>query len=296
MKKTLFKGVATALVTPMNLDGSVDYKSLDRLVDWQIKEGVSALVACGTTGEASTLTDEEHRNVIRHVVEKADKRVPVIAGTGSNDLDYALSLTKYACDAGADAVLTVTPYYNKATQSGLVQMFTKLAEESTAPVILYNVPSRTGVNIEPSTYKALCDHENIIAIKEANGNISKIVETMSYVNGKLDLYSGNDDQIVPLLSLGGSGVISVVSNILPKKTSELCAKYFSGDIEGAAQLQFDLHAVIDSLFSEVNPIPVKAAMAKMGFGTNTLRLPLTPMSEGKYEIMLKLMREQGLDV
>lgn len=296
MKKTLFKGVATALVTPMNSDGSVDYKSLDKLVDWQIKEGVSALVACGTTGEASTLTDEEHRNVIRHVVEKADKRVPVIAGTGSNDLDYALSLTKYACEAGADAVLTVTPYYNKATQAGLVQMFTKLAEESTAPVILYNVPSRTGVNIEPSTYKALCDHENIIGIKEANGNISKIVETMSYVNGKLDLYSGNDDQIVPLMSLGGQGVISVVSNILPKKTAELCSRYFSGDVEGAAQLQFDLHAVIDSLFSEVNPIPVKAAMAKMGFGTNTLRLPLTPMSEAKYEVMLKLMREQGLDV
>ena len=296
MKKTLFEGVATALVTPMNSDGSVDYKSLDKLVDWQIKEGVSALVACGTTGEASTLTDEEHRNVIRHVVEKADKRVPVIAGTGSNDLDYALSLTKYACEAGADAVLTVTPYYNKATQAGLVQMFTRLAEESTAPVILYNVPSRTGVNIEPSTYKALCDHENIIAIKEANGNISKIVETMSYVSGKLDLYSGNDDQIVPLMSLGGKGVISVVSNILPRKTSELCAKYLAGDVKGAAQIQFDLHAVIDSLFSEVNPIPVKAAMAKMGYGTNTLRLPLTPMSEGKYEVMLKLMREQGLDV
>ena len=296
MKKTLFTGVATALVTPMNLDGSVDYKSLDKLVDWQIKEGVSALVACGTTGEASTLTDEEHRNVIRHVVEKADKRVPVIAGTGSNDLEYALSLTKYACEAGADAVLTVTPYYNKATQAGLVQMYTKLAEESTAPVILYNVPSRTGVNIAPSTYKALADHKNIIAIKEANGDISKIVETMSYVNDKLDLYSGNDDQIVPLMSLGGKGVISVVSNILPAKTSLLVKKCLDGDYKGAAQIQYELHAVIDSLFSEVNPIPVKAATAKMGYGTNTLRLPLTPMSEDKYEKMLKLMREQGLDV
>ncbi|MBQ8840834.1 MAG: 4-hydroxy-tetrahydrodipicolinate synthase [Clostridia bacterium] len=296
MKKTLFEGVATALITPMNADGSVDYEALDRLVDWQIKEGVSALVACGTTGEASTLTDEEHREVIARVVKKANKRVPVIAGTGSNDLDYALSLTKYACEAGADAVLTVTPYYNKATQAGLIQMFTRLADESSVPVILYNVPSRTGVNIEPATYKALADHKNIIAIKEANGNISKIVETMSYVNEKLDMYSGNDDQIVPIMSLGGKGVISVVSNILPRKTSELCAKYLSGDVEGAAKLQFDLHAVIDSLFSEVNPIPVKAAMAKMGFGTNTLRLPLTPMSEAKYEVLLKLMREQGLDV
>ena len=296
MKKTLFEGVATALITPMNPDGSVDYASLDKLVDWQIAEGVSALVACGTTGEASTLADEEHRQVISHVVKRANKRVPVIAGTGSNDLDYALSLTKYACEAGADAVLTVTPYYNKATQAGLIQMFTKLADASTVPVILYNVPSRTGVNIEPATYKALADHKNIIAIKEANGNISKIVETMSYVTDKLDMYSGNDDQIVPIMSLGGKGVISVVSNILPRKTSELCAKFLAGDVEGAARLQFDLHAVIDSLFSEVNPIPVKAAMAKMGYGTNTLRLPLTPMSEAKYEVMLKLMREQGLNV
>lgn len=296
MKKTLFEGVATALVTPMNTDGSIDYAAMDRLVDWQIKEGVSALVVCGTTGEASTLTDDEHRSLIARVVEKANKRVPVIAGTGSNDLDYALSLTKYACDAGADAVLTVTPYYNKATQAGLIKMYNKLADESKAPLILYNVPSRTGVNIEPATYKALADHENIIAIKEANGNISKIVETMSYVNGKLDLYSGNDDQIVPLMALGGKGVISVVSNILPSKTAELCRRFLAGDVKGAAELQFEMHAIIDSLFSEVNPIPAKAAIAKMGYGTNTLRLPLTPMSEDKYEKMLNLMREEGLDV
>ncbi len=296
MKKTLFEGVATALVTPMNKDGSVDYAALDRLVDWQIEEGINALVACGTTGEASTLTDDEHRDVIARVVERANKRVPVIAGTGSNDLEYALSLTKYACDAGADAVLTVTPYYNKATQAGLIQMYTKLADASRAPVILYNVPSRTGVNIAPTTYKALADHENIIAIKEANGDISKIVETMSYVNGKLDLYSGNDDQIVPLMSLGGKGVISVVSNILPAKTVLMTKKCLEGDYAGAAKIQYDLHAVIDSLFSEVNPIPVKAATAKMGFGTNTLRLPLTPMSEDKYEKMLTLMRAQGLNV
>ena len=296
MKKTLFEGVATALVTPMNKDGSVDYAALDKLVDWQIEQGINALVACGTTGEASTLTDDEHRDVIARVVERANKRVPVIAGTGSNDLEYALSLTKYACDAGADAVLTVTPYYNKATQAGLIQMYNKLADASRAPVILYNVPSRTGVNIAPSTYKALADHENIIAIKEANGDISKIVETMSYVNGKLDLYSGNDDQVVPLMSLGGKGVISVVSNILPAKTVLMTKKCLEGDYAGAAEIQYDLHAVIDSLFSEVNPIPVKAATAKMGFGTNTLRLPLTPMSEDKYEKMLTLMRAQGLDV
>ena len=296
MKKTLFEGVATALVTPMNKDGSIDYKALDALVDWQISEGINALVACGTTGEASTLTDDEHRNVITHVVERANKRVPVIAGTGSNDLDYALSLTKHACEVGADAVLTVTPYYNKATQAGLIKMFNSLADNSTAPVILYNVPSRTGVNIEPSTYKALMDHDNIIAIKEANGNISKIVETMSYVNGKLDLYSGNDDQIVPIMSLGGKGVISVVSNILPAKTVELCQRALKGDYKGAAEIQYDLHAIIDSLFCEVNPIPVKAAAAKMGYGTDTLRLPLTSMTEDKREKMFELMRKQNIKI
>lgn len=296
MKKTLFEGVATALVTPMNKDGSIDYKALDALVDWQISEGINALVACGTTGEASTLTDDEHRNVITHVVERANKRVPVIAGTGSNDLDYALSLTKHACEVGADAVLTVTPYYNKATQAGLIKMFTALADNSTAPVILYNVPTRTGVNIEPATYKALMNHENIIAIKEANGNISKIVETMSYVNGNLDLYSGNDDQIVPIMSLGGKGVISVVSNVLPAKTVELCQKALNGDYKGAAEIQYNLHALIDSLFCEVNPIPVKAAMAKMGYGTDTLRLPLTSMTENNREKMFDLMRKQGINI
>lgn len=296
MKKTLFEGVATALVTPMKKDGSVDYEALDALVEWQIQEGINALVACGTTGEASTLTDEEHREVIARVVKKANKRVPVIAGTGSNDLDYALSLTKYACEAGADAVLTVTPYYNKATQEGLIKMFTALADHSDVPVILYNVPSRTGVNIEPLTYKALMKHDNIIAIKEANGNISKIVETMSYVNGDLDMYSGNDDQIVPIMSLGGKGVISVVSNILPAKTVELCKKALAGDFAGAAKIQYDLHAIIDSLFSEVNPIPAKAATAAMGFGTDTLRLPLTSMSEGKREKLFALMKEQGLKI
>ena len=296
MKNTLFRGVATALITPMREDGSIDWEAFGRLVDFQIEGGVAALVACGTTGEASTLTDEEHREVISFVVKRAAGRVPVIAGTGSNDTAYALELGKYACEAGADALLIVTPYYNKATQEGLVKMFTALADASEKPVILYNVPSRTGVNIEPATYRALADHDNIIAIKEANGNISKIVETMSYVNGKLDLYSGNDDQIVPLLALGGEGVISVVSNLLPRETAQLCEKFFAGDVKGAAEDQYRLHALIDSLFSEVNPIPVKAAMAAMGFGSNTLRLPLTPMSQAKYETLLACMREVGLEV
>ena len=294
MKKTVFEGAATALVTPFNSDATVDYGALKALVEWQIEKGINGLVACGTTGEASTLTDDEHRKVISYVVKVANGRVPVIAGTGSNDTEYALDLTRHACDEGADAVLVVTPYYNKATQPGLVKMFEMIADKSKAPVILYNVPSRTGVNIEPLTYKALCDHENIVAIKEANGNISKIVETMAYVNGKLDLYSGNDDQIVPLLSLGGKGVISVLSNILPAETVEMCKKFQAGEVKGAAQIQYDMHFIIDALFSEVNPIPVKAATSAMGFGTNTLRLPLTPMSEDKYVKMINIMKGLGI--
>jgi 4-hydroxy-tetrahydrodipicolinate synthase len=294
-RQPIFEGAATALITPLTKDG-VDYPKFKELIEWQIAEGINALVIAGTSGEASTLTDEEHREVLRFAVEVVNGRVPVIAGTGSNDTDYAIDLTKYACEIGCDAMLVVTPYYNKATQKGLIKMFTAIADASTKPIILYNVPSRTGVNIEPSTYKALCDHENIIAIKEANGDISKIVETMSYVQEKLDLYSCNDDQIVPLMSLGGKGVISVVSNILPAKTVEMAKKCLDGDYEGAAKLQYNLHAIIDSLFSEVNPIPVKAAPAKMGYGTNTLRLPLTPMSQDKYEKLLALMKEQGINV
>lgn len=296
MKKTIFQGTATALVTPFNSDASIDYGALGALVDWQIEQGINGLVACGTTGEASTLTDEEHRDVISFVVKRANGKVPVIAGTGSNDTSYALDLTRHACDAGCDAVLAVTPYYNKATQDGLIKMYSQIADVSTAPVILYNVPSRTGVNIEPLTYKALSDHQNIVAIKEANGNISKIVETMVYVNGKLDLYSGNDDQIVPIMALGGKGVISVLSNILPKQTVEMCNKFFAGDLKGASQIQYDMHFIIDALFSEVNPIPVKAAAAAMGFGTNTLRLPLTPMTESKMLRMFDIMEGLGLKV
>ena len=296
MKKTVFQGVATALVTPMKPDGSIDWEAFGRLIDFQISAGGGGLVACGTTGEASTLTDEEHKQVIAFCVERANGRVPIIAGTGSNDTQYALELGKYACDAGADALLVVTPYYNKATQAGLIRMYQILADASPKPIILYNVPSRTGVGIEPTTYRTLACHENIVGFKEANGNISKIVETMSYVQGQMDMYSGNDDQIVPLLALGGKGVISVLSNVLPRETVELCNKFFAGDVAGAAQMQYQYHALIDSLFSEVNPIPVKAAMAAMGYGSNTLRLPLTPMSEDKYQVMLSHMRAAGVNV
>lgn len=294
-KKPIFRGVATALITPFGPDG-IDYDQFGRIIDWQIESGINGLVVCGTTGEASTLSDDEHRDAIRFCVKKAAGRVPVIAGTGSNDTLYSLDLVKCAVEAGADAALCVTPYYNKATQKGLYEMFTCIADYSKIPVILYNVPSRTGVNIEPGTYRALADHPNIYAIKEANGNISKIVETMSYVHGKLDLYSGNDDQIVPLLALGGEGVISVLSNILPAETVEMCDRFFAGDVKGACELQYRYHALIDSLFSEVNPIPVKAAMAKMGFCENTLRLPLTPMDEKLAEKLYANMREAGIKI
>ena len=296
MKKILFKGIATALITPFK-DGAVDYEALGRIIDFQIDSGINALVACGTTGEASTLTDEEHREAIAFTVRRAAGRVPVIAGTGSNDQAYAIDLTRYACDeAGADGVLLVTPYYNKATQKGLVKMYTELADVASKPVILYNVPSRTGVNIEPSTYVALAEHPNIVGFKEANGNLSKIVETVSLVGDKLAMYSGNDDQIVPLMSLGGIGAISVLSNILPAETVAICDRFFAGDIKGSAALQCRYHALINALFCEVNPIPIKAAMAALGFGENSLRLPLTVMEESNERVLLDLMRKAGLKV
>ena len=295
MKKTIFKGIATALVTPFNENG-VDYEKFARLIDWQIEEGINALVVAGTTGEASTLTDDEHRDLIKFAVKEAAGRVPVIAGTGSNDTAYALDLVKCANEAHADGILVVTPYYNKCTQKGLIRMFTEIANASDSPVILYNVPSRTGVNIEPSTYEALADHDNIVGIKEANGNISKIVDTMARVRGRLDLYSGNDDQIVPLMALGGVGAISVLSNVLPKETVAISDAMLSGIYEKAAELQCHYHALIDALFCEVNPIPVKAAMAAMGFCENTIRLPLTEMEDANREKLLALMRKEGLKV
>ncbi len=289
----IFRGAATALITPLNADG-VDYAAFGRLIDWQIEQGIDALVIAGTTGEGSTLSDKEHREVLRFAAERIAGRVPMIAGSGSNDTAYAIDLTRYACSVGADAMLVVTPYYNKATQKGLVAMYNAIADASTKPLILYNVPSRTGVNIEPATYAALADHPNIAAIKEANGNISKIVETAALVGDRLDIYSGNDDQIVPILAMGGSGVISVLSNLMPRETSELCKRCFNGDFAGGAEMQKKYLALINALFCEVNPIPVKAAMAAMGWCENFVRLPLTLMEQAHEETLLALMREQNL--
>ena len=294
-KNPIFRGAATALVTPLTESG-IDYEAFGKFVDWQIEEGINALVVCGTTGESSTLTDEEHRAAISFVVDRVAGRVPVIAGTGSNDTAYAIELTKHACEAGVDACLVVTPYYNKTTQAGLVAMYNAIADASTKPLILYNVPSRTGVGIQPATYAQLADHPNIAAIKEANGNISSVVETAALVGDKLDIYSGNDDQIVPILSMGGQGVISVLSNVLPRQTVELCDKFFAGDVAGAAKMQCDMLELINSLFCEVNPIPAKAAVAAMGFCENYLRLPLVPMSEANRQRLLNAMRANGLEV
>ena len=293
MKKTIFQGAATALITPMNEKG-IDYDNFAKLIDWQIESGIDALVVCGTTGESGTLSDDEHRDAITFAVEQTKGRVPVIAGAGSNDTAYAIDLAHCACRSGADALLCVTPYYNKCTQKGIELMFKQIADESDVPIILYNVPSRTGVNIEPKTYLALADHPNIVAIKEASGNISKAVETMSLVGDKLDLYSGNDDQVLPILSLGGKGVISVLSNVLPKQTSEMCKKFFSGDVKGCAKMQYDLLPLIQALFCEVNPIPVKAAMAAMGFCDGSLRLPLTEIEEAHRAVLLAEMKKAGV--
>ncbi len=293
MKKTVFTGAATAIVTPLTAKG-IDYDNFGRLIDWQIAEGIDAIVAVGTTGEGSTLSTEEHEDAIRFCVERVAGRVPVIAGTGSNDTAYAIELSRFACDVGADALLLVSPYYNKATQRGLIESFVAVADAVDKPCILYNVPSRTGCNILPSTAAALADHPNIVAMKEASGNISQIAELAALVGDKMDIYSGNDDQIVPILSLGGKGVISVLSNLMPKATCDICRRFESGDIAGARKLQLDLLPLVNALFCEVNPIPVKAAMAAMGYGENYLRLPLTAMEPEHEKVLLSLMREQGL--
>lgn len=292
-KKSIFKGVATALVTPLDKNG-IDFDKFGKLIDWQIDSGINALVICGTSGEGSTLSDKEHRDALEFAIKRAAGRVPMIAGTGSNDTAYAIELTKFACELGYDGMLLVTPYYNKATQNGLIKTFTAIADASTKPCILYNVPSRTGVNIEPETYAALADHPMICAIKEANGNISKIVETVSLIGDKLDVYSGNDDQIIPILSVGGKGVISVLSNVIPTETVKMCDEYFAGNTDEALKLQLKYLTLINALFCEVNPIPVKAAMSAMGFCENYLRLPLTPMEDAHRENLLKIMRSHGI--
>ena len=292
-QQSIFEGAATALVTPLNEQG-IDFPAFERLINWQIDEGIDALVICGTTGEGSTLTDEEHRAALKFAVEVTAGRVPVIAGTGSNDTAYAIDLTRFACEIGCDAMLVVTPYYNKATQKGLVTMFTAIADVSTKPIILYNVPSRTGVSIEPATCAILCKHPMIRAIKEASGNISKIVEIAALTDGELDIYSGNDDQIVPIMACGGLGVISVLSNVVPTETSEMCHKMLQGDVAGAMALQKKYLPLTNALFSQVNPIPAKAAMSAMGFCENILRLPLVPMEEAPEAVLLQCMRNVGV--
>ncbi len=294
-KTTIFQGAATAMITPMTATG-VDYPAFGKLINWQIDQGIDALVICGTTGEGSTLSDAEHKEVLEFAIRTAAGRVPMIAGTGSNDTAYAVELTRHACEIGYDAILSVTPYYNKATQKGLIAHFTAIADASTKPLILYNVPSRTAVNIEPATYAALADHPNIAAIKEANGNISKIVEASALVSGKLDIYSGNDDQIVPVLACGGKGVISVLSNLVPAQTSQICHRFFDGDVAGAMEMQKKYLALTNALFCEVNPIPVKSALTAMGFCQEVLRLPLTPMEEENRQKLLACMRQVGLEV
>ena len=293
MKNTVFTGAATAISTPLNENG-IDYEAYGRLIDWQIEQGIDAIVSVGTTGEGSTLTDAEHKEAIKFCVERVAGRVPVIAGTGSNDVAYAIDLTKYACEVGADAMLLVTPYYNKATQKGLIASFTAVADASTKPCILYNVPSRTGCNLLPETVAVLAKHPNIVAIKEACGNISQIAQLASLVKDDIDIYSGNDDQIVPVLSLGGKGVISVLSNVMPKETSLMCKEYFAGNVKKACDMQLDYLPLINALFCEVNPIPVKCACSKMGFGENYLRLPLTPMESKNEEKLVSIMKDMKL--
>ena len=291
MKFTIFEGVDTALVTPMHEDGSINYDRLRTLIDQQIDAGIPALVICGTTGESATMTLEEHSQVIREAIKHAAGRVKIIAGAGSNDTACAADLAKEAEEAGADALLVVTPYYNKATQSGLVAHYKYIAERVSLPIILYNVPSRTGVNIKPETYAKLADIENIVAIKEANGDISSVVKTRLLCGDKLDIYSGNDDQIIPMMALGGKGVISVLSNVMPKETVEMCDRMLSGDYEGAAAMQIQFSSLIDALFIEVNPIPCKEAMNLMGMEMGPVRLPMTPMEENTKAVLINELKK-----
>lgn len=294
MKNTIFEGVATALVTPMNEDGSINFDRLRTLIDEQIEAGIPALVICGTTGESATMTLEEHSDVIKVAVEHTAGRVKIIAGAGSNDTVCAANLAVEAEEAGADALLLVTPYYNKATQKGLYEHYKYIAERVSLPIILYNVPSRTGCNIKPETYAKLADIPNIVAIKEANGDISSVVKTRLLCGDKLDVYSGNDDQIIPIMSLGGKGVISVLSNVMPKETVEMCDKMLKGDLEGAAKMQIEFSSLIDALFIEVNPIPAKTAMNLMGMNMGPLRLPMTEMEDGTKAVLTNELKKFNL--
>ena len=296
MKNTIFTGMCTALVTPMHTDGSVDYEAFGRFIEFQIENGINALVVMGTTGENATIEYKEQREIIRFVIEKVAGRVPVIAGTGTNNTAHVISNTKAACEAGADAVLVVTPYYNKATQNGLIAHFTAVADASTVPVILYNVPGRTGCNLLPKTAAKLAEHPNIVAIKEATGNMAQMVELRTLCGDKLDIYSGEDALTVPMMAMGAKGTISVLSNVVPKEAVAMTDACKAGDFQTAADWQCRLLPLTNALFSEVNPIPAKAAAAAMGFGADALRLPLTPMEEQTKAVLFAEMRKLGIEV
>ncbi len=295
MKKTVFKGMATAIVTPMTPEG-IDYEALGRFLEFQIEKGINAIVVMGTTGENATIEPEDQAKVIRYTVEKVAHRVPVIAGTGTNNTQHVLHQTKNACEAGVDAVLVVTPYYNKATQKGLIAHFTAVADASTVPVILYNVPGRTGCNLLPETAAKLAEHPNIVGIKDAAGSMAQTVKLLSLCGDKLDVYSGEDALTVPMMAMGGSGAISVLSNVVPEQAVEMTDACLNGDYEKAAALQCKLLPLIDALFSEVNPIPAKAAVSAMGFGQDYLRMPLTSMEDHTRENLYKEMRKLGVNV
>ena len=296
MKNTLFTGMATAIVTPMKDDGAIDYEAMGRFVDFQIENGINALVVMGTTGENATLEPEEQKEVIAFTVKKTAGRVPVIAGTGTNNTAHVLENTKNACEVGVDGILVVTPYYNKATQAGLIKHFTMIADASEVPVILYNVPGRTGCALTPKTIAALAEHPNIVGLKEATGNMSQMVEIMNLCGDKIDVYSGEDALTVPMMAMGGAGTISVLSNILPAETVAMTDACKAGDFKTAAAMQCKFMPLINALFSQVNPIPVKAAAAALGFGDDALRMPLTPMEEPFRTTMFEEMRKLGMNV
>ena len=294
MKKTVFTGVATAIITPFYTDGSVNYEALDRLIEYQIANGADAIVTCGTTGESATLDHNEHCSVMKHTIEKINHRVPVIAGTGSNDTAYALKLSQEAESMGADALLLVSPYYNKTSQTGLIKHFNYVAERVSLPCILYNVPSRTGCNIKPETYHELSKTENIVAAKEANGDISSVAETLALCGDNLQVYSGNDDQTIPILSLGGKGVISVFSNICPAEMHRSTSLWFEGKLGESRALFLKWLDLMNALFIDVNPIPIKEAANQMGFEAGSCRLPLTDMGERAHAKLLSVMKAHGL--
>lgn len=291
----IFTGAGVALVTPFNEDGSIDRDRLDELIDFHCGHGTDSIIICGTTGESATMTEEEHIECVKFAIDRVKGRLPVIAGTGSNCTRTAIDMSKEAADYGADGLLVVTPYYNKATQAGLIAHYTAVAEVAKVPIIMYSVASRTGCNIEPATAARLIkDVDNIVGIKEASGNISQVAKIVEMTDGNLDLYSGNDDQIVPLLSLGAKGVISVLSNVAPQETHDICEKFFSGDIEGSRSLQLKALPLIEQLFSEVNPIPVKRAMTLMGMDCGPLRMPLTQLTAEHEQALAKAMGDFGI--